>query len=81
MVITEKEAKLKWCQEAVASHTDPRSGFHSNQKPSDSDFTCLGSVCMAWRWHDPNCYTDSQGKVLEELGESRRGYCGKGGRL
>lgn len=33
---------------------------------------CIGSACMAWRWHQPEGY--------EDMGVTACGYCGKAGK-
>lgn len=66
--MTEEEARTKWCFAAVASHTDPRQGFHENSGGMSKVFPCLGSACMAWRWSD---HINSQPEI---------GYCGLAGK-
>ncbi len=48
-MLTETEAKTKWCPLATASHTDPRAGFNDEDKRPKT-FPCMGSSCMAWQW-------------------------------
>ena len=56
MIVTEKEAKEKmYCVDWLVCPDE-----HSSLK-------CIGSGCMAWKWHDP------EGGVLE----IRKGCCGK----
>lgn len=46
MIVTEKEAKTKICQEAFAGTWREQDG---------SMLLCRGSLCMSWRWqHHPN---------------------------
>lgn len=63
---TEDEARKKWCPHAVASHNDPRRGFHKGQVSDDDCFICIASECMAWR------------SVMTMDGN--KGYCGLAGR-
>lgn len=89
MLVTEKQAKEKWCPEArVHSSGGPVTGIGINAyvvtatKADGSDPVstkgrlghCIGSGCMAWRWHDPQTTID-----VKQLGRERRGYCGKTG--
>ena len=94
MTLTEEEAKKKWCPHVVASHTDPRRGFHPGQGPEEYRHglhLCIASECMAWRWahirHFPepantgDLYPDNQGYLARKDGNDmkRLGYCGKAG--
>jgi hypothetical protein len=54
--VTEDEAKTKWCPFArqmvsLEKGGIPMSGFSANRFNEDRVATCLGSACMAWRWH------------------------------
>src|ERR1700761_1288688 len=50
MNVTGAEAKEKWCHAAVASHTNPRGGFDTDDGANTrKTFPCIGSACMAWR--------------------------------
>lgn len=68
MILTEQEAKLRWCPFArITEHsTDGVTsvnrwhGYSSELDPSDPP--CIGSMCMAWRPYDET-----------------RGYCGLAG--
>ncbi|HAM53602.1 MAG TPA: hypothetical protein DCP92_24005 [Nitrospiraceae bacterium] len=67
MLVTEKVAKEKWCQET----------FHSTR------VKCVGSQCMAWRWSEsiPHVCTKCGTEETEWKDEPtlRRGYCGLAG--
>jgi len=69
--MTEQEARTKWCFAAVASHTNPRSGFDGDKGPII--FPCIGSACMAWRWTTFSLSTGSMPSTTD-------GYCGLGGK-
>lgn len=52
MLLTEEDAKGKWCPFAIASHTDPRRGFRDGKETAPEfspEFPCIASRCMAWR--------------------------------
>lgn len=47
---------------------------------------CLGSACMAWRWHEPWTSSVEEGsggdlmlRLSRKPGETKRGYCGLAG--
>lgn len=71
---TEEEAKTKWCPHAVASHTDPRAGFHNDGRPIQ--FPCIASACMAWRWTIAPAYIGPERTMSHEA----YGYCGLAGK-
>lgn len=74
--ITEEGAHQKWCPHAIASHNDPRRGFHKGEVPDDLCFTCIASRCMAWRWvfvPNPEAFDGP------ELVQGDKGYCGLAG--
>lgn len=51
MLVTEEEAKTKWC--SFARTTDPSESAAVNRMAGgrpDPEARCLGSGCMAWRW-------------------------------
>ena len=83
-MLTEDEAKTKWCPHAVASHTDPRG--HSKYKnerlglPEDTFVhACIGSACMAWRWADgPHDDVDGDTRLDGTVAKAQ-GYCGLAG--
>lgn len=52
---TEKEARFKQCPQML-------------DVDESEQTTCLGSMCMAWRW------------TSELDGDQRKGYCGLAGR-
>lgn len=69
MILTEKEARTKWCPEIrwikngmELTCNRPSPWRHEN---------CIASNCMFWRWgNGGNAYRN----------EERVGYCGKGGK-
>ena len=60
MIVTDQEARQKWCPFAMAagSYEDKPAGTgittfnRSDSGHADKNCMCLGSDCMAWRWHD-----------------------------
>jgi hypothetical protein len=59
MMLTEEEAKTKWCPLARVSNP-AGTAQPANRVMHDgavlaglSAFNCIGSVCMAWRWDEP----------------------------
>lgn len=67
MLVTEKEAAEKWCQQTF----------------SGTRAQCIGSGCMAWRWAEsvPHVCTDcgTEGAAWEDQPGLRKGYCGLAG--
>ncbi len=68
MIVTEKQAKGKWCPFARVIHGAgdvpvPANRFSNGQRSAASQ--CIGSACMVWRWIASG---------------PERGYCGLAGR-
>lgn len=79
-MMTEKEAKTKWCPHAVASHTDPRARTaYANEQLGLPEGTfvhaCIGSACMAWRAGGSRMTDQTQDTVTMVA----TGYCGLAG--
>ncbi len=72
MIVTEEEAKTKWCRHVVASHTNPRMGFAGDTGPRTHN--CIGSECMAWEWVGGWSRDDRSG--LNGPITPAKGYCG-----
>lgn len=81
MILTEEEAKTKWCPQTF----DPSGDGHRRLK-------CVGSACMAWRWVTngghyeavaPNHHGPSFARLIPGTGtlSTTHGYCGKAGKL
>lgn len=83
MLLTEEEAKAKWCPQAQIA-----------AGPASNDIqTCCASNCMMWRWGKDNLmlkppwtpadWTPPEGFRLREDGNTERidsvGYCGLAG--
>ena len=84
-MITEKEAKTKWCplvrvggpmQTEAEGTSANRWAGQSVTAPQACDYLCIGSACMAWRtgiW-------DHQRNLKPEDRTPGVGYCGAFGR-
>lgn len=51
MLLTEDEAKTKWCPHYLQYQGDDGTG--DNRPGPGFNPLCLGSACMAWRWGEP----------------------------
>ncbi len=73
-MMTEDEAKTKWCPayrfSAAISPAGDRDGCdnrRSEDKP-ETQAKCIGSACMAWRWSARN--------TVGMRDSAKRGHCG-----
>lgn len=61
MLVTEEEAKTKWCPEVrtgfEGDENRDREWDGSGTEPVPEHYACIGSKCMAWRWNDPAVQT------------------------
>lgn len=89
MLVTEEEAKTKWCPEVRTGLT---AGMAVNRHIADApgakdgvydETRCIGSACMAWRWHAWTAYVPSAEPEAHFVAEARvsftHGFCGKAG--
>mgnify|MGYP000505886524 CR=1 FL=1 len=70
-MLTEEEARKKWCPASRASNANLTAGV--NRRPSnkvDPDCYCIASDCMAWRW---------QPAYPPAAKDERQGFCGLAG--
>ena len=76
MLLTEEQAKQKWCPWARIARDGSGIGNRysfDNDLATDSAFArCIASDCMAWRW------TDCSSKAV--AGRKVEGYCGLAGK-
>lgn len=91
MILTEEEAKTKWCPEARANAGRTAIGTTLNRDDNGAPFVgcyCIGSACMAWRWRDPapeiEIFVAGEGNAdfvrrRDRILAGRVGYCGKAG--
>lgn len=91
MLLTEEEAKKKECPNKPLVYTTP--GNAGEPVPQWTGFdVCSGSLCMAWRWddpetrlvHDPELEKDDPGNpynVKPVPNNERHGHCGLAGRV
>lgn len=82
MLLTEEEAKTKWCPFARYQHNqEPASNrWNQNAPPKEPHALnpipcrCIASDCMAWRWVPRN-------SPMTAPSDPRRGYCGLAGKV
>lgn len=87
MLLREKKARTKWCPFVRVGGPvgNKGQGTSANRSPgqhpaSDSDFLCLGSGCMAWRWKSElTRYVRTPSGMTPTLTKRVRGYCGLAG--
>jgi hypothetical protein len=70
MVLTEEEAKLRWCPEArvamTAGMAANRTAFGKGYANIFEETRCLGSGCMLWRWQS----------LFRDGNSEATGFCG-----
>jgi hypothetical protein len=78
MILTEEEAKGKWCPHArvIFNHRDEEkmrthaaTSYNRSSDPMPLS-NCIGSGCMAWKWIDSEYLAEADPAV------ERRGRCG-----
>lgn len=81
-MLTEKQAKEKWCPFARqgAFFLIPPGPLPTTTPDvwSVRGNTCIASECMAWRWGDGE-FTNEPEHVKRPLKDQRRGFCGLAG--
>ena len=81
MLLTEDEARQKWCPHV--SLCEVGGAIYDNRGQSHGFTRCIASECMSWRWSDER----RQGTIVsvkETDGTEReviRGYCGLSGKV
>lgn len=88
-MITEEEAKLKWCPHArtlaIFRDADGKretAGCFNRAHTDDmaSHSRCVASQCMMWRWSEPTMKAhDSDQRVTYDGRAAAKGYCGLAG--
>ena len=73
-VFIEGDAKSKWCPFARMSEA----GSTYNRCGPAADLECIGSHCMAWRWHTTHIKDPAGSGNLVESADTY-GYCGLAG--
>ena len=87
MILTEEEAKTKWCPfgrcvekawDAVVTLNDPRGD------PGGDKTMCIASQCMAWRWGTkPSKWKHITGNIYVPVWDEadlQAGFCGLAGK-
>lgn len=83
MLLSEEEAKLRWCPLSrsvglvtLGSQQGVVSGWNRDH-PSGNIPACIASSCMAWRWGEPKVLRDIDLVTSDVVDATpRRGYCG-----
>ena len=89
--MTEDEAKTKWCcgplqnlRGMMVLSYIANGAAHEVEETFPCRGMCIGSECMAWRWHlkgtDPDLIAARQYPDVPEPNEPDGGYCGMAGK-
>jgi len=79
MVLTEEEAKTKWCPHKRVDSYEGNSNYNTHADgdlPDESK--CIASDCMMWRW-DEASDRDENGNLIGGTNYNTEGHCGLGG--
>lgn len=75
MIMTEAEAKEKWCPFVRQMHAQFELSFNRMHPGGIAEnCNCIASDCMAWRW-----YVDPLVRELVDNPPKRVGFCGLAG--
>lgn len=74
--MTEEEAKTKWCPFVRMHPGGYNASTHFDGMPDQRYGRCIGSDCMAWRWHQ----VPAGPPPYSVLKNSNEGYCGLAGK-
>lgn len=78
MIVTEQEARTKWCPHArVASYNEQSARNRTADGTLMAASRCMASACMAWKWKHNHSPEERQER--EKFGlkaETPKGYCG-----
>lgn len=94
MLLTEEQAKKKWCPLVRALTDGKASGNCTTDVRFAKQSLCIGSNCMFWRWGDNEPRPEDLYDVhqmyrfrdvphddfIKHVVETRRGYCGAAGK-
>lgn len=79
MLITEEEAKTKWCPHRRSIEFN----YHVSSTPvaTNATATCIASDCMAWRRHETRQFKSRADMEFHRSGKrlSPPGFCGLAG--
>jgi len=82
MILTEEQAKKKWCPFAMVPEHNEQSDPSRNRWASGDQLktaNCIASMCMAWRWEmTPN--EASSATNAKQIKIQGTGYCGLAGK-
>ena len=82
MILYEVDARKKWCPHAMELVSD-RLVANRDADGVPMEGMCLGSLCMAWRWHNELTVQGTQtheGVARLQTVVQRKGFCGLAGR-
>lgn len=93
MILTEEEAKQRWCPFSNVHIPHQNTGAGGNRALGSAEHMqgwkgnalCLASACMSWRWHertlghDP-AYKGADAAAAYSAKNLPRGYCGLAGK-
>ena len=81
MLVTEKEAQGRWCAFGHQAGFFGSTPLVFNRQPNGDVPSCLGSLCMSWRWEKPKGIREIDLVTTELVDDQpRRGYCGLAGK-
>jgi hypothetical protein len=82
MILTEEEAKTRWCPFARQLMRAGDTWAPANRDRDYDDMClCIASQCMAWRWN--NAMSEAEFVKMATTGETKApvGFCGLAGKV
>lgn len=81
MYVTPEQAQGRWCPFGRQPVWVGSQALPVNRQPNGDVPSCLGPLCMSWRWEKPKDLREIDmisGEIVDA--EPRRGYCGAFGK-